>query len=438
MWWSTACRSHRIESSRCSPLGTEPPLGTPSSRPDLPLKGEWTSTVDWRRNLVALWFAEFTAIFGFSFAFPFLSIFISQDLGVHPGHDLDLWTAAAGSVSGLSMAVASPIWGILGDRFGRKPMLLRSMVGGAITVGLIYFVQTPEQLVALRFLQGATSGTVAAATALVAVETPRNRVGWALGVVTSAVALGSAIGPVIGGFAAALVGLRLVFLGGGVLLLISTIPVFLVVRESPLRRRDPARAGTLALIGQRPGARRALAGLIAAQGLTSVANSATQILVVLRLLDMVGHAVAAITGIAFGLSGIATSGAAIFYTVVTRRIGYVRTTVIAAVLMAVAVGMIAIAPWVAVVVGAVALNGLLSGVIIPATASMIGLETPSEAQSTVFGINASSVALGFCIGPLIAGGVAATQGVPAAIGVVAVISLGLAVLLAVGTREPAR
>src|SRR2546427_6055180 len=191
--------------------------------------------VDWRRTLVALWFAEFTAIFGFSFAFPFLSIFISQDLGVAPGRDLDLWTAAAGSVSGLAMAIASPIWGVLGDRFGRKPMLIRSMLGGAITVGLIFFVQTPIQLVVLRLLQGATSGTVAAATALVAVETPRNRVGWALGVVTSAVALGSAIGPVVGGIAGAYFGLRLVFLGGGVLLMIAMLPVPLVVRESPLR-----------------------------------------------------------------------------------------------------------------------------------------------------------------------------------------------------------
>jgi DHA1 family multidrug resistance protein-like MFS transporter len=357
---------------------------------------------------------------------------------VHGGRDLDLWTAAAGSVSGLSMAIASPIWGILGDRLGRKPMLVRSMVGGALTVGLIFFVQTPLQLVILRFMQGATSGTVAAATALVAVETPRNRVGWSLGVVTSAVALGSAIGPVIGGFAAAAFGLRLVFLGGGILLLISTIPVFLVVRESPLRRRDASRLGTLAMIDQRPGARRALAALIGAQGLVSVANSATQVLLVLRLLEMLTSGVAAITGVAFGLAGVATSASAVFYTFVTRRLGYTRTTALAAMLMAVAIALIAVAPWVAVVVGAVALNGLLSGVIVPATASMIGLETPSEAQSTVFGVNASSVALGFCFGPLIAGGVAATLGVPTALGVVAVVALGLAVLLATGTREPAR
>jgi MFS family permease len=317
-------------------------------------------------------------------------------------------------------------------------MLVRSMVGGALTVGLIYFVQSPEQLVILRFLQGATSGTVAAATALVAVETPRNRVGWSLGVVTSAVALGSAVGPVVGGFAAAAVGLRLVFLGGGVLLLAATIPVFLVVRESPLRRRDPARVGTLDLINQRPGAQRALAALIGAQGLVSVASSATQVLLVLRLLEMLSTGVAAVTGIAFGLAGIATSAAAVFYTFVTRRIGYVRTITLSAVLLSVAIAVIAVAPVVAVVVGAVAVTGLLGGVVVPATASMIGLETPSEAQSTVFGINASSVAFGFCFGPLIAGGVAATAGVPIALGVVAVVALGLAFLLAKGTREPAR
>src|SRR5206468_1737776 len=172
--------------------------------------------VNWRRNLAALWFAEFTAIFGFSFAFPFLPIFLSRDLGVHQGSDLYLWTAASASVSGLSMAIASPIWGILGDRFGRKPMLMRSMLGGAITVGLI-------------------------------------------------------------------------------------------VRESPLPPRLGPRVSTLATIRQQQGLVRALAVLIGAQGLVSVCNSATQPLIVLRLLEMITHGVSAVTGIAFGLAGLASS-----------------------------------------------------------------------------------------------------------------------------------
>lgn len=393
--------------------------------------------VNWRRNLAALWFAEFTALFGFSFAFPFLPIFLSQDLGVHKASDLYLWTAAVASASGLAMGIASPIWGLLGDRFGRKPMLVRSMIGGAITVGLIFFIQDPFQLLVLRFLQGATSGTVAAATSLVAAETPRSRVAWALGVVTSAVALGGAIGPVVGGLAGAVFGLRLVFLGGGVLLLLSLLPVTLIVRESPMVRRSGPHRGALSMIGERPDLRRALAVLIGAQGLISVCNSATQQLVVLRLLLMISSGVAAATGIGFGLAGVASSAAAVFYTRVTGHIGYAKTAAAAAILVAVSVVLIGVAPWVSLVVIAIGLNGLFSGVVIPATASMIGLETPPEAQSTVFGINASSVAFGFCIGPLVGGAVAATAGVTASLVVIAVLAVALAFLMFRGAREPA-
>jgi MFS family permease len=337
------------------------------------------------------------------------------------------------------MAIVSPIWGILGDRYGRKPMLLRSMLGGAITVGLIFFVQTPLQLVILRFLQGATSGTVAAATSLVAAETPRQRVGWALGVVTSAVALGGAIGPVVGGLAASVFGLRLVFLGGGILLLFALIPVLVIVRESPHKVRDTSRPGTLAMIRQRPGALRSLAVLIGAQGLVTVVITATQQLIVLRLIEMIGRAASTVTGIAFGASGLANSVSAIGYTAVTRRIGYVRMLAAAAILLSVTIGALALAPNAAVVVIAVGIAGLLYGAIVPATASMIGLETPIEAQSTVFGFNASAVAFGFFLGPLVGGGIAAATGeVRIALGVAAGLALGLALLVALGTREPSR
>jgi len=337
------------------------------------------------------------------------------------------------------MAIASPVWGILGDRFGRKPMLIRSMLGGGITVGLIFLAQTPLQLVILRLAQGATSGTVAAATALVAAETPRHRVGWALGVVTSAVALGGAIGPVVGGLAGAAFGLRLVFLGGGILLLISTVPVLWIVRESERRTREGPRPSTLATIRTAPpGTIRSLAVLICAQGLVTVVQSASQILVVLKLIEMARSVASAAAGFAFGAAGLTNSVAAISYTRLTRRLGYVRTVSVAAVLLAGAVALLIAAPTATIVVAVIGITGLLNGTIIPATASMIGLETPPEAQSTIFGINASSVALGFSIGPLIAGGVAAVANVSTALGVCAALGLGLAALLAIGAREPAR
>jgi len=167
-------------------------------------------------------------------------------------------------------------------------------------------------------------------------------------------------------------------------------------------------------------------------------QSASQQLVVLRLYEMLASGASGAAGLAFGAAGLTNSGAAVGYTRVTRRLGYVRTAALAALLLAGTVGLLAIAPTAALVVAIVGVSGLLNGTIVPGTASMIGLETPPEAQSTVFGINASSVAFGFFLGPLVGGGVAATQGVPVALGVSAILALGLAALLAIGAREPVR
>jgi MFS family permease len=72
---------------------------------------------------------------------------------------------------------------------------------------------------------------------------------------------------------------------------------------------------------------------------------------------------------------------------------------------------------------------------------LIRLETPHDAQSTVFGFNASSVALGMSVGPLLGGVVAAgtgTNGVQIALLVAAALALLLAGMMAAGAREPAR
>ncbi|HEY6114603.1 MAG TPA: MFS transporter, partial [Candidatus Dormibacteraeota bacterium] len=239
--------------------------------------------------------------------------------------------------------------------------------------------------------------------------------------------------------AANFIGLREVFLGGGVLLFVALIPVVLIVRETPLAPRVGPRVSTLAMIRQQPGLMRALAVLIGAQGLLSVCNSATQPLVVLRLLEMISSGVSATTGVAFGVAGLASSVAAVGYTRIARRLGYVTTSAVSAALIAITIALIGVSPFTALVVLAVGLNGLFVGVVIPATASMIGLETPHEAQSTVFGVNASSISAGFFIGPLIGGSIAAVSGnVTMALLVVAAIAVLLAALLATSAREPAR
>jgi DHA1 family multidrug resistance protein-like MFS transporter len=396
------------------------------------------AAVDWRRNLAALWFAEFTAIFGFAFAFPFLPIFL-KELGVNNPGSLAVWTGWAAGASGIALAIASPIWGVVADRFGRKSMLIRAMIGGAVSVGLLSLSQRPEHVVVLRLLQGAFSGTVAAATALVASGTPRNRVGWAMGILTSSIAVGGAVGPVAGGLLATFFGLRWIFVIGAVLLLVSAIPVWFFVQEAPVVRQETVPRPVLETLRlSAPGTLAALSVLLTAQAVMQMSYAAFQPLLVLQLLARGGGAAAGLTGLTFGLSGIASALAAVAYTRAVRRVGYVPVAAAAAVLLAVFEALAGFDGALALIVVAGALAGFFYGVVGPAVSSMIGLETPHEVQARVFGVSASATAIGFGIGPLAAGQIAAARDVPTAIACSAVLSVLLAVLLRLRGREPSR
>jgi MFS transporter, DHA1 family, multidrug resistance protein len=396
--------------------------------------------VDWRRNLAALWLAEFTAILGFSFAFPFLPLFLHRELHIPNGPELAFWTGISASATGFALALTSPIWGRLADRYGRKPMLVRAMIGGGISVGLMGLTQSAMQLTVLRGLQGASSGTVAAATALVATETPSEHLAWALGILNSAISLGSAVGPATGAAAANFVGLRAIFLGGGFLLLLAAVPVVLFVRESRGRLVRVAAPPTMQVLrAARPGTVRALVVLMVAQGLQQTSFSAAQQLVVLRLLDMTGAKQAqSLTGITFAVAGIATALAAVTYSRLLRHSNYRTITTVAAILMGVTLLGTAAAGTPALLIATFVISSFVTGSLIPAFGAMIGLEAPRSIQATIFGVGSSAIALGFGFGPLIGGFVASAAGVQAGLAVAGGIALALAVLVGLMAREPLR
>jgi len=389
--------------------------------------------LDWRRNLAALWLAELTAILGFSFAFPFLPLFLHQELHIPAGPQLSFWTGITGGATGLALAFTAPLWGRLADRYGRKPMLVRAMVGGGISVGLMGLAQSALQLTVLRGIQGASSGTVAAATALVATETPAPHLAWALGILSSAISLGSAVG-----LAANVVGLRAIFLGGGVLLLLATIPVLFVVRESPRRVVRAAVPRTMDVLRTAaPGTIGALAVLIAAQGLQQTSYAAAQALVVLRLLQLTGATDAKpLTGITFAVAGIATALASVTYSRLLRRTSYRAVITIGAVLMGLALFGSGLSRNPALVITAFVIGSFFSGALIPAFGAMIGLEAPAVVQATVFGFSSSSISLGFGLGPLLGGFIASATGVQVGLITAGVLALMQAALVGIASREP--
>jgi MFS transporter, DHA1 family, multidrug resistance protein len=393
---------------------------------------------DWRRNLAALWLAEFTAILGFSFAFPFLPLFLHRELHIPNGPELAFWSGISAGATGFALALTSPVWGRLADRYGRKPMLVRAMIGGGISVGLMGLAQSALQLTALRGLQGASSGTVAAATALVATETPAAHLAWALGILSSAISLGNAAGPAAGGLAANLLGLRAIFLGGGILLLLATVPVLLVVRESPRRFARASAPPTMQVLrAARPGTVQALAVLMVAQALQQTSYGAAQQLVVLRLLELTGaNNAQSLIGITFAAAGIATALAAVTYSRLLRRTNYRTLITTAAVLMGLGLLATAAAHTLLLTIAAFVVSSFVTGSLIPAFGAMIGLESPASIQATIFGVGSSAISLGFGFGPLIGGFVASAAGVRAALVVAGGIALILAVLVGFWSREP--
>jgi len=195
------------------------------------------SWVNWKKNLAVIWLSQFLSIMGFSFAMPFAPYYI-QYLGVTDPVRLKLWISVFAAATPLTLAVFSPVWGALADRYGRRIMLLRANFAGAVVVALMGVVRSVEVLVLLRLMQGMFTGTMTAAQTMVSVNTPEHRSGLALGALSAAVYSGGMVGAFTGGFVADLLGFRYAFLAGGGLLLAAGLLVLFGTSESVDRERD--------------------------------------------------------------------------------------------------------------------------------------------------------------------------------------------------------
>jgi DHA1 family multidrug resistance protein-like MFS transporter len=184
----------------------------------------------WKRTLSLIIFAQVISSIGFAVFFPFLPSYINQ-LGSTTGVSLEFWTAVVFGGQALTMAITAPFWGSIADRSGRKPMLLRALFGGSVIILLMGFARSAEDLVLLRVIQGAVTGTIAAANALVAASVPREKVGAAMSYMQVGLWGGVALGPLIGGAIADTLGFRAVFVLTAVLLLISGVMISFGVKE---------------------------------------------------------------------------------------------------------------------------------------------------------------------------------------------------------------
>jgi len=156
-----------------------------------------------------------------SFAMPIFPLFVEEIVGTPDRAATE--TGILLAITGIAAAVSAAMLGRLGDRLGYKT----SLVSSTILAGLMCFphaaAQTVWQLVLLRIVFGlGIGGMIPAMNAMVATTVSRASVGRAYGFTVTASALGWAIGPALGGWAASMLGYRVPFvIAGGLLLLVS-------------------------------------------------------------------------------------------------------------------------------------------------------------------------------------------------------------------------
>ena len=192
--------------------------------------------ISWKRNFYLLWLAQAAAVIGFQSVQPSLPYYV-QELGVVDLSEAAVWAGYMGTASGLAMALSAPAWGALADRFGRRPMVVRSMVLGGITLLLMAYTRTPLELDLARFLQGFVAGSVAACITLVSTSTPRAHLGFALGMMQAAMMVGAAVGMMGGGMLIVGIGYHNSFLTAGIVVVLAGLAVQIWVKEQrPCRR----------------------------------------------------------------------------------------------------------------------------------------------------------------------------------------------------------
>lgn len=360
----------------------------------------------WQRNLYVMFAAEFIVIMGFSFIMPFMPLFV-QELGNFSSSEAAFWSGISMGISSIALFLSGPVWGVVSDRVGRKPMVLRALFGSAVIQTLAGLSPNIYIFVALRFLQGLFSGTVPAASALVASTTPRDRTSFAMGLLMLGVFLGNTIGPSIGGFLGEIFGFRNSFFFASGLLLIAGLLVLFLVKEKFER---PVKENSLGDVWRLLGSRTILP-LLVTICVIGMSQQVVQPVITLFIkeLNPTGSASTS-AGLAFALLGLTAAASSVVSGRLGRRVSLrkiLALSCLGAALLSLSPIWVATATQLIILVG---LMGLFQGANMTSTSSLIGLSLPVSQQGIAYGMSQSAVALGNGAGPILGGGLVSLLG----------------------------
>lgn len=347
---------------------------------------------------------------GMSMFLPFLPLYLRQ-LGVTEPGTLEMMSGLLFAAPFFAATIATPVWGFLGDRHGRKLMVVRASLGLTVAAALMGFATTVPQLFFLRLLQGAVSGFVAAAIALMAASAPRDRMGYALGTLQTAIPSGTIFGPLVGGFLADQIGARNVFFATAGMTLTGAIVVMLLVREVERPRSTEGFGRILEnyhLVFGDVQLRTLFLILFACQ--FALMSLVPVMALFVESLGAHGRLLATTTGAIFAVTGLANVIAAPRWGRRSDRSGYrptLKTALLGAGACALPQGLV-FAPWQLFLLRIP--YGLFVGGVVPSVHAMISLRAPADRRAGTLGVTSTALMLGNLVGPLLGGAVAGAFG----------------------------
>ena len=386
---------------------------TPDQNPNQDYPSLRPIDTGWQRNLWAMVGIQFVMTGAISFLSPIIPLML-PGLGVGSARGVDIWAGVITGVTSFVAAFASPVWGRVADRHGRKLALLRSSFAIALFTALMGLSTNVWQFFGARAIMGVFAGFSSAAIALVASSVPERRLGYALGWLSSGQLVGSLVGPVIGGLLADLTGsYRAPFFWCAGITCAGLIAVWAVVNEDfrPVLStgRKPSVFAGFALITGSSGLAALFLVLLMAQ--LSTRTIAPVVTIFVQTLIGSPPEIATLSGIAFSITGLANLVAAPFLGNRSDIIGY-RKVLLICLLGATLTSIPQI--FVGSYWGFLAERfsvGLFIGGILPTANALIGRSVSRENRGTVYGMTSSATFLGNSLGPLMGGGIAAGFGI---------------------------
>lgn len=191
-----------------------------------------TSDTDWCQQTRYIVFGQFIIIAMLDMSDPYWPLIIAS---YHPFQTkvLQYWSGAIYMAPLLTTIFTTLLWTKLGERVGYKKMILRAGIALAVTQWALIFLKNPWEVLLIRLLQGALAGFTAAAQAWSLTITPIQAHSRIVGRLQSATALGSIVGPIVGGILANYYGYLSIFIiSGAVCVLVSIVLARFLVESS--------------------------------------------------------------------------------------------------------------------------------------------------------------------------------------------------------------